>query len=110
MVTDFETKLASFVAGLTPILCPAAEANPRLIRTVEVERGKKNIRIVRQCKVADTGDTVERSAYAFIDIATGGVYKPDGWKRPAKHARGNIFDENNGLGCCGRFGVAYLRG
>lgn len=70
--------------------------------TIEVETGKKYARIVR----CDSGPA--RSAYAFVSIEDGNIYKPDGWKRPAKHARGNIFDDKP-LACCGVYGVAYLR-
>jgi hypothetical protein len=47
--------------------------------------------------------------YCFIDKRNGDVLKPAGWTAPAKHARGNIFDESNGLKHCGPYGVAYLR-
>lgn len=36
-------------------------------------------------------------------------FEAAGWKAPAKHARGNIFDERNGLGAMGPYGPAYLR-
>ena len=48
------------------------------------------------------------SAWAFVDIKTGDVLKPASWKSPAKHARGNIFDESNGLRKIGPYGPAYL--
>jgi hypothetical protein len=48
------------------------------------------------------------SAYAFIDNATGDLFKPAGFNGPAKHARGNIFDET-ALKACGPYGVACLR-
>lgn len=38
----------------------------------------------------------QRSVHAFVDKKTGDVYKPAGWKAPAKHVRFNIikqFDE-----------------
>lgn len=47
--------------------------------------------------------------YAFIDKTNGDIFKPASWSAPAKHARGNIFAEDNGMGCCGPYGVAYLR-
>ena len=49
------------------------------------------------------------SAYAFIDKSNGDVLKPASWNAPAKHARGNIFADDNGLNCCGPYGIAYLR-
>jgi len=33
------------------------------------------------------------SIHAFIDIATGDIFKPAGWKQAAKGARGNITDQ-----------------
>lgn len=35
-----------------------------------------------------------QSVHAFLEVATGNIYKPDGWKKPAKHIRFNIFDKN----------------
>lgn len=67
---------------------PGQEARaPKLTYT----RGPKYIRIV-----SGTGD--QRSAWAFVDTTTGNVLKTDGWKRPAKGIRGNIFDAQNGTG------------
>jgi len=51
----------------------------------------------------------QRSVHSFVDTKNGDVLKPAGWSKPAKHARGNIFDEKNGLGMMGPHGPAYLR-
>lgn len=50
-----------------------------------------------------------RSVHSFVDMKNGDVLKPAGWAKPAKHARGNIFDEHNGLKNMGPHGPAYLR-
>ena len=50
------------------------------------------------------------SVHCFVDKTNGDVLKAAGWKAPAKHARGNIFDSNNGLGSMTEYGPAYLRG
>ncbi|GAA0005257.1 DUF7717 family protein [Bradyrhizobium elkanii] len=47
--------------------------------------------------------------HCFVDKATGDVLKAETWARPAKHARGNVFDEHNGLAKMGPYGPAYLR-
>lgn len=65
-------------------------------------RGRKNIRIVR-----GTGSI--KQVFCFIDASNGDVLKADGWKRPAKHARGNIFDEHNGMKNMAWTGPAYLK-
>jgi hypothetical protein len=49
------------------------------------------------------------SIHAFVNIETGDIYKPASTKAPAKHARGNIY-ENAGRACLTEAGfVAYLR-
>lgn len=50
------------------------------------------------------------SVHCFVDRTTGDVLKPASWSAPAKHARGNIFDDKNGLGSMYWTGPAYLRG
>lgn len=37
----------------------------------------------------------QRSGHAFIDKATGDVYKPASWKAPAKHIRYNLLDDKS---------------
>ena len=37
------------------------------------------------------------------------VLLPASWKAPAKHARGNIFDDDNGLRTMGPYGPGYIR-
>jgi hypothetical protein len=79
-------------AALYPNVTP-----PRL----EIMPGPRFTRII-------SNDGVSRSAWAFIENATGAILKPDGWKRPAKHARGNLHDPDP-LRCIGRTGPTYLR-
>lgn len=62
------------------------------------KKGKKFVKIIR-----------DTSVYAFIQIDNGDVLRPASWNAPAKHARGNIYADDHGLGCCGPYGVAYLR-
>jgi hypothetical protein len=67
--------------------------------------GRKYLRI----EVLSMGLEGHRSVYAFINTENGDILKPASWKAPAKHARGNVFADDLGLSCCGRYGVAYLR-
>lgn len=69
--------------------------------TIEVQFGPKYARIVRI-------DSSSTSAYAFVECATGSIFKSESWKKPAKHARGNIGDADP-LACCEVFSVRYLR-
>jgi hypothetical protein len=67
--------------------------------------GKKYIKIIQRRKGEQSG-----SAWAFIHIETGQIYKPASWNTPAAHARGTIFDENYGWGkSLTVYGPAYLR-
>jgi hypothetical protein len=36
----------------------------------------------------------QRSCWGFLDLSNGDVLKSAGWNRPAKHPRGNIFEDN----------------
>lgn len=64
--------------------------------TLSIERGRRYARIV-------STDAGSRYAFAFVDLESGDVLKPDGWKGPTKNfARGNIFDpERLGVGAYG---------
>lgn len=66
--------------------------------------GKRYAKIIRT-HVANNG----RSVHCFVDITNGDVLKAASWKAPAKHARGNIFDEHDGLKNMNEYGPAYLR-
>jgi len=62
----------------------------------EVSKGRRYIRISHrgQC-------------FCFVDMTNGDVLKPASWKAPAKDARGNIFDEWNGLKRMTAWGPEY---
>lgn len=100
-MADFDTALASFVEGCKRITGEHYTKNfPKLSPpTWQVDRLQKRVRI------SQPGHGV----HCFIDIATGDVLKAASWSTPAKHARGNIFDEHNGLNRMGPYGPAYLR-
>jgi len=42
-------------------------------------------------------------------VLKGDVMKPATWKAPARHARGNIYDDYNGLENACSYGPGYLR-
>lgn len=95
MTTNFEKAFAAFLeaAQARANADYAAFQNgcignpPKL----EPEPGKRYIRVI----ATSPG---QRHAWAFVDTTNGDVLKPDGWKRPAKGARGNIYDEHHGTG------------
>jgi hypothetical protein len=103
---QFVEALNTFVAGCFKISNDYREQHypNQPVVTFESNFGRRYNRIVR----ADAGGG-QRSVHCFVDMTNGDVLKPAGWASPAKHARGNIFDEANGLGSMGEYGPAYLR-
>lgn len=71
--------------------------------TFEHTMGPKYVRVTKHMPGSMGG-----SAYCFVSRENGDVLKPAGFKTPAKHARGNIYDADPVKGC-GPYGVAYLR-
>lgn len=95
----FYRALTDFVHGCQRI-CDDRSAG---YSTITIDpNGVKFIRIV-----ATRGG--QRSVHCFIDRSNGDVLKAAGWKAPAKHARGNIYDDKNGVGLMRWTGPAYLR-
>jgi len=105
LLIPFETRLADFMKQLGEFIENHRKATCATLPTITITAspgGKKFIRIVR----CENGKP--QSVYCFVGVADGGIYKPDGWKRPAPSARGNIYNANP-LAGCGPYGVAYLR-
>jgi hypothetical protein len=105
-MTSFDDALTSFVAGSKAII---DQYHARKGYTFGADNlgytvGKRYVR-VHTCDA----EMKPQSAYCFVDRTNGDVLKPAGWKTPAKHARGNIFAEDNGLSRMGPYGPEYLR-
>jgi hypothetical protein len=71
---------------------------------LEMSDGRRYIRV----DVINDGGRGQRSVWAFIDKKTGDILKPAGYKAPAKHARGNLFDSVGGVGSLTPYGPKYL--
>jgi len=91
----------SFFEGAKKIVEGHYASLPSMNIHLEFKEGPKYIKIIEQGN--------QRSAFAFVDRETGDVLKTATWNSPAKHARGNIFDQSNGLKYLGPYGMAYLR-
>lgn len=110
---DLDQAVGTFVEKAQEVIHATYKGNFEPL--LAVQKGQSYYKIVKTNR--DSG-AVE-SVYAFIaakDIntrsitaKTGDVLKPAGFKRPARHARGNVFNEDNGAGCCGPYSIAYLR-
>lgn len=87
-----EAEIAAYLAALNAqsVTSNAAKGyRPEVARVYSVETGgRKFLRVVAKDR---TG--VGRTAFLFIEVATGDLYKPAGWKGPARNfPRGNIRD------------------
>ncbi len=52
---------------------------------------------------------VDGRIYAFVDKATGLIYKPASRIAPAEHPRGSVYNFMTWT-CAGPYGIAYIRG
>jgi hypothetical protein len=69
--------------------------------TLTVEKNPRYWRVV--------SNGLQTSVYCFIDPMTGDVLKSASWKSPAKGARGNLFDDTNGMARMTVYGAGYNR-
>lgn len=99
MERDFDKAFASFFNGCKNISDKFSASNDFRAETDwHFEIGSRYVKVVRK-----------GSVHCFVDKRNGDVLKAASWRAPAKHARGNIFDNSNGLKYMGPYGPAYLR-
>lgn len=79
--TDIPALLDDYVVALQAMLNKHAEGRPYLRQAVFVEMGRKFARV-------GTDNGTQRSVHAFVDMTTGDVIKPAGWKAPQKDKSG----------------------
>lgn len=85
--TNTEAALESLVrviASHAPSASAAAASGGAF--NVTFEKGRKFLRVVTAY------GQHHRSAWGFVDVATGEIFKAASWKAPAKGARGNLYD------------------
>lgn len=72
----------------------------------EAQTGTVNVRIVQK-NYAD----MPGSAYCFVEIATGKIMKPGGFKspEPKKYERGNVNNPETWENCCQVHGIVTYR-
>jgi len=63
------------------------------------KKGPKYYKIIKQ--------DIQQSVFAFIDRQNGDILRAAGWAKPAKGARGNLFDRDKGLGRITPYGPEY---
>jgi len=100
---EFATAFVAFLAGAQKRMTDYYRKNYPTRPSVPVLEIDTAIpgKYIRLVKV----DGLSRSAFGFVSTLNGDVLKADGWKRPAKGVRGNIFDSNHGLGRASPYSV-----
>lgn len=106
---DFGASLQVFVDGVNKILTDHHGSAPYPKDVVSIDpKGIRYVRIVKRREDANP-HVLDGSVYCFIDKETGDVLKAEGWKKPAKHPRGNIYNPDHGLSRMRWTGPEYLR-
>ncbi len=112
---NFETALEGFRAASEEVLRAHFDENEFTFAVPHIEigerRGSVYAKLWRTESDPETGEKRNYSTliHAFVKIETGEIFKPSSTKAPAKHARGNIY-EDAGRACLTDAGhVAYMR-
>ena len=58
-----------------------------------IEKGRKYYKVCLRWKQVNRQFKDDISVHCFVDKWTGEVYKPAGWKQPAKHVRFNMSND-----------------
>ena len=108
----FETALENFRAASEEVLVAHFARNDFTFAVPFIEtagrRGPKYAKLWRG-ETHTGSEPTRNSIHAFVEIATGDIFKPASTKAPAKHKRGNIY-EDAGRACLTAAGhVAYMR-
>ena len=109
----FQVAFDAFVVGVQNLVNEHMTRHfPTLsIPTISVDEGGRYLKLVKTDNWnahAGAHHTPSRSVWGFVDKTNGDILKPAGWKAPAKHARGNIFN-NSPLAGVNAYGPNYLR-
>lgn len=68
--------------------------NNNWLSDVSIESGRKYARVYIMSGI----DSIDnKRIFAFVDVNTGDIFKPATWRAPAKHARGNVLSDENGM-------------
>ena len=107
MAQPFDERLTAWLARCQEVV-DRYYGTDDMKHVLSVMKGKRYARIV--IGQLHNGQQIHKSAWAFVDMTNGDVLKPASWKKPAEHARGNIDDEQGGVGQLTALGPCYLKG
>jgi hypothetical protein len=69
----------------------------------KIKEGKKYFKIIKSYRMGSS-----KSVHSFVNKDNGDILKPASYNKPAKHPRGNIFN-NNGAEALNCYQVKYLK-
>ena len=108
-MTGYETILANFLKGCQDIVNAHFDENfPKMIKPeISMKQGRRYAKVIIKRSTGGIGDNWQSSAFGFVDM-NGDVLMAASWDSPAKHARGNIKDKDNGMSAVTPWGMKYL--
>ena len=75
---------------------------------VTIGTGRKYIKLWNT-EAFDGGEARINRIHAFVEVSTGDIFKPANTKAPAKHKRGNIYDDGGRASMDASGHILYLR-
>lgn len=91
----FQVALDKFISHVNTVINEGSH--------ITIDHGKRYVKLIITSKYED------KSVYGFVDKTNGDILKAASWKVPAKHARGNIYDENTYASAATTYGISYLK-
>ena len=99
---DIDDAIADFVPKVQKMIVEHYEEKFSNLEppVLSVKNGSKYTKIIK------TNNQI--SVWGFIDRSNGNVLKAESWRKPAKHARGNLYDPDSGMKYIGIYGPYYM--
>ena len=91
--TDFDSAVNRLVLGIEENYVKWRGGNGTLNEDITIKKGRKFTKIIRGTSVWGFVSNVD-GTHKGLPLQVGDVLKAAGWSAPAKHTRGNIFDDN----------------
>jgi hypothetical protein len=109
-MSEFTEALENFRAASEEIILAHFDRNgfTFAVPGVTIGKGRKYIKLWNT-EAFDGGEARVNRIHAFVEVSTGDIFKPASTKAPAKHKRGNIYENagRDSMTPCGH--IAYLR-
>ena len=110
---DFETALEEFRATAEAAHLAYFARNDFTFAVPSIKiaerRGTRYVKLWNHETRNETGESRCNSIHSFVEIATGDILKPEGTKKPAKHARGNIYEDAGRASLTDTGSIRYMK-